>query len=527
MNAVYVLIILFCLFLSLASIAGLLLNASFTRAQRSRFPWLRVLDGRQIMLTAAAVVFLLLGWAAYGLKEALLVRQSFRTVPGPGTSQVVQATEIGIELEFKDAAAHKENAARESFNTGQTNFAAGRYRQAAEDYQRSIEALPTLSATLNRGLSLRYLPDYPAAERALRLGVRLALEQHHDRFEAHFRLYLSSVLNGQARYREAHIFVAKALEIYERLGDNFGQANSHLNLGVVAQARGSYSEANYEWRKSFDAFSKAGNQLGQANVSNNLAGLYLRRLELVAAASGFTRAFKLYDGVNNRTGTARSLGGLALVRINQGRLTEALVLSNRSLDIASRQDDKEQRARSLSLIGLARDEQGLFKEAMETELVALQVAHDIGASEEEAYADILLASALSGLGRPRDAYEHARIAVDIYKRGGDSPMLSAALDQLGDCYLSGHRLADALDAFQKALAIADANRDSHGLLFEQALASGGLGMTEAALGHRERALQFLRPAHDALSHAGVKNEVSRRFEILITRLQSERRESRK
>ena len=53
------------------------------------------------------------------------------------------------------------------------------------------------------------------------------------------------------------------------------------------------------------------------------------------------------------------------------------------------------------------------------------------------------------------------------------------------------------------------------------------GMTEAELGHSERALKFLLLAHDVYSRAGIKVEVSRETEQAITRLQMERHESRK
>ncbi|HEV7574295.1 MAG TPA: tetratricopeptide repeat protein [Thermoanaerobaculia bacterium] len=521
MTALYVLIGLNYFFLLMGAVAALLLTASFSRKQRIQYPALRLLDGRQLSLTIAAILFFALGYVVYGLKEAVLLRRSFEIVPGPGTSQTVQATGTSIDLELTERAAHQANEARESFNTGQGHFKAGRYREAADDYQRSVDALPTLSAVLNHALSLRYLPDYRAAERALRIGSRLASEQHRERFEAHFSLYLSSVLIGQAKYSEADIVVTKALKIYERLDDDFGKANSHLNMGIIAQSRGAFATANAEWKKAFGDFQRADNNLGQANAIHNLGGLCLLRMQFAAAAVAFDRAIKLYQVIDNRTGVARASNGLALVFINQGRLTEALTLCRHSFDIAV--TDKEMRSRALSLIGIVRDEQGKFEESKQAGLAALQLARDIGASDEEAFAEIELSSAFSDLGRARDAYDHAMRAIDIYTQGNDLPSLSIAFCNVGINYFYGNQLSNAADAFHKALAIADPN----GFLFAQSIASAGLGMTEAALGHRERALQLLIPAHRSFLRAGVNIEFSRRVERSIARLLSKGTDSRK
>jgi hypothetical protein len=516
MTVLYVLIALNYLFLLLGAVTALLLTASFSRPQREQFPVLRRLDGRKLGLTIAAIAFLALGYAAYGIKEAVLVRLSFRVVPGPGTSQVIQAT--GIELEFMEAAAHQANAARESFTAGQVHFAAGRYREAADYYQRSIAALPTLSAVLNRGLSLRYLSDYPAAEVVLRTGLRLASQQHRELFEAHFRLYLSSVLIGQGKYSEAEPVVAEALRIYERIGDDIGQANAHLNLGNILSSRGGYAEGVNEWRKALKAFSQGGNILGQANVTNNLAGVHLGRLELADSALAYSAALAFYERIDNQTGIVRASDGLASVYLTQGRLTEALTLLRRGLDRAVREGDKERRCVELLTIGAVRDEQGKWDDAIAAELIALQLAREMRFASAEGSAHIVLASSYRHLGRLSDAHDHATRAIEIYRRTGESGPLSFVLSESGAGYLAEHRFAEAADAFHNALAIADSN----GLLGERAVALAGLGMTEAALGHSELALQFLLPAHQTFSRAGVKLEPARETEQLITRLQRER-----
>src|SRR2546423_2909217 len=153
--------------LLIAAICLLLLTVSFTRRQRRRFPFLRKLDGKQIHLFFAVVIFSGLGYGAYIYKETVSTELSFELSYGPGFSQAEKATPNAIDIELRQSAAERIEEARDYFNSGERNFQNKKYREAADNYNQSLTITPTLSAYLNLALSLRYLSKNKEAETVL------------------------------------------------------------------------------------------------------------------------------------------------------------------------------------------------------------------------------------------------------------------------------------------------------------------------------------------------------------------------
>lgn len=161
-----------CLFLFAAAICMLLLSVRFTQGQRQKFPWLRKLDGKQILLGRATVIFLILGYTTSVYKDVLTANLSFELSRGPDVSQVEKATPSGFELEIKQITDERAEEATDFFRVAERYFKSKQYQEAATNYQKSIDAVPTLSAYLNLGVTLRYISDYPSAEPVLLKGLQ-------------------------------------------------------------------------------------------------------------------------------------------------------------------------------------------------------------------------------------------------------------------------------------------------------------------------------------------------------------------
>jgi tetratricopeptide (TPR) repeat protein len=92
----------------------------------------------------------------------------------PHGESVQKATLTGFERELKEAAAEKESEARDYFKAAERDFAAQRYRDAASNYQKSIDVLPTISGYLNLGITLRHIADFQRTAAAFRSGLQEA-----------------------------------------------------------------------------------------------------------------------------------------------------------------------------------------------------------------------------------------------------------------------------------------------------------------------------------------------------------------
>ncbi len=93
------------LFGFLAAISVLLFGASFSRRQRQRFPLLKKLDGKQVHLFVAAVVFLALNFAGSAWKDFLTTQASLEHSQGPGGEVIQKATPEGFEKELEEGSA--------------------------------------------------------------------------------------------------------------------------------------------------------------------------------------------------------------------------------------------------------------------------------------------------------------------------------------------------------------------------------------------------------------------------------------
>jgi tetratricopeptide (TPR) repeat protein len=85
---------------------------------------------------------------------------------------------------------------------------------------------------------------------------------HHD---------LGDLAQRRGDYPAAEAFYGRALEIFERLGDQYSMAGSYHELGTLAQRRSDYSAAETLYRQALDTFERLGNQDGMATVYSSLA----------------------------------------------------------------------------------------------------------------------------------------------------------------------------------------------------------------------------------------------------------------
>jgi tetratricopeptide (TPR) repeat protein len=76
----------------------------------------------------------------------------------------------------------------------------------------------------------------------------------------------------------------RALDIFERLGNQAGMAASYHNLGRLAQDRGDYDEAARQYQRALDINERLGNQAGMATSYSQLGILEMEHGGSIAAA---------------------------------------------------------------------------------------------------------------------------------------------------------------------------------------------------------------------------------------------------
>ena len=94
-------------------------------------------------------------------------------------------------------------AAAAAFVAAQEQAQAYRYRSAAEEYRRSLQAYATLSAYLNAGLAALNLAELTGAENHFRTGLQLIEERGGHDFVPAFQIGLGVAYRAQGRVDQA------------------------------------------------------------------------------------------------------------------------------------------------------------------------------------------------------------------------------------------------------------------------------------------------------------------------------------
>jgi tetratricopeptide (TPR) repeat protein len=249
--------------------------------------------------------------------------------------QVVQkATPAGFERELQDAATQNISAAKMYFEVAEHDFRARRYRDAVNNYQKSLDLLPTMAAYLNLGTSLLSLPDIQAAENAFLRGEQIASTRQDKGFQQAFLANLGLVYEIQGKLAQAFASLQAALELAKQIGNLSMQANVLGYLSLAYMMQGKSAEALIPAREAMELAKQAGDQHIQAHALACLGFTYVLQGKLAEAFKAFQDAHVLATRLSDLPTQSSMLFALGLVYRHQGNLGEALTTFRAALKLA-------------------------------------------------------------------------------------------------------------------------------------------------------------------------------------------------
>jgi len=376
-----VLIILTALFGFLATVCVLVLSLGFPQYVLDIFPILeKFATTNKPYFFVATLVSLACAYGATALREYLSEKEkpALEIVIGPHGEQVQEATLSGFDKEVEDAAEEMKRNAKNYFNAGKADSTQHRYKDAAANYQKSIDALPTMSAYLNLGTSLLYISDFPGAEDAWISGLQIALKKQMKEFEGSFLGNIGLAYAEQGKLEEAVNALQESLEIYQQLGNQLGQASALGNIGAVHIQRGKWEEVMNPLQEALEIYQQNGNPLGQANVLGNIGIFYRIDEKPEEALKCHQEALELHKQIGNPLGQANALSNIGNIYTDQRKLEEALNYQKEALEIHRQIDDQLGQANDLSNIGNVYFHQDEPEEALKCHRDALEIHKQIG-----------------------------------------------------------------------------------------------------------------------------------------------------
>lgn len=404
----YLLIVLTYVFAFLGTIAGLLLGDKVYKK--------KIKENKRLL--TITIIFLAISYGANIVKDILDEKTTFESSLGPHGEIAQKATPTDFEIELNEAAYERKKEAEDYFKAAEYDFEAWRYMDAARNYQKSVDIIPTMSGYLNLGLSLLYISDIQQAKDAFVSGLKIAKNKRTQNkrdliFEGTFIGNIGLIYINQGNLEDALKYSKQALEIYNITDNPKGQANALISIGSIYVEQGKLNEAQASYSKAL----KINKQIEDPEI---------------------------YISILLNTG---------VFYIKQGKPDEALELYNEALKINEQIGDPEIQANAILNIGIINDYQGNLEEALNYSRSALEIYNKTNNKIGQANALLFIGSVYNNQRKPEDSLNYSRTALDIYNKTGYLIGEAKALSIIGVVYANQGKKQSAFEALNQARAI--------------------------------------------------------------------------
>jgi tetratricopeptide (TPR) repeat protein len=242
---------------------------------------------------------------------------------------------------------------------------------------------------------------------------------------------LGNIAQAQGDYPEARRLYSEALSIFEQLGDQTGRATVQQNLGNIAQAQGDYPEARRLYSEVLSIFEQLGDQTGRATVQQNLGNIAQAQGDYPEARRLYSEALSIFEQLGDQTGRATVQQNLGNIAQAQGDYPEARRLYSEALSIFERLGDQTGRASTLHQLGNIAQAQGDYLEAQRLYGESLAIKERSGNQGGRASTLHQLGIIAQAQGDYPEARRLYSEALSIFERLGDQTGRASTLHQLG------------------------------------------------------------------------------------------------
>jgi SagB-type dehydrogenase family enzyme len=426
---------------------------------------------------------------------------------------------------------------------GRCIFMNGAIREAAGYFQRALEVTEALAPTsgvkalqgvLESGLgdTMLAIGDLSRARKAYEAAVAIATSLGDQRAQGIDLDHLGVVALRHGRLAEAQQFHQAALKLFEASGEALPQGVCRHHLGCVSEAAGRREEAEAHYREAARLREACCDWSGAAQTLGRLAALSARSGRPDAAETSYRNAVEIAARTRNAIHFRRHAMELARFLNDQlGREGEAMEVAEQALATLTLETyapdvwamygtlaDISDNAAALAEDDAAR---AAHEEQAETCRHIEQYGPRLHATlaalaPEPGYARALIMGRLGRCfligGRPALAAAFISAALGLAGQlaaGDDVTTLQRALESdLGEALLAAGRPQEARQAYERALALAEAQEDrrAHAASLERLLALGDAVPEETRPRYRA-ALEKLRESPQAERAVTVHEEV--------------------
>ncbi|MDQ3270251.1 MAG: tetratricopeptide repeat protein, partial [Pseudomonadota bacterium] len=280
---------------------------------------------------------------------------------------------------------------------------------------------------------------------------------------AWFELGKFVLLSGDAQ-RAVDDYLVRALVLYKRSRDLFGEAETVNALGIGYGRLGQTADAAEQYRKAVELRRALGNRRGVATSLRNLANVLALTGQFDEAAGYLEQARTLQAELGDREGLAATDNEMGLLAEERGDYPAALAHFRRALQGWRQAGDAHGSAEALNNIGFAHFQLGAFDDAEVYWKQAAEAYQKLGSRTGE----IRTGQNLGLLAIARGQWNDARRLLDASLASAQQQQMpeEAAVSHrnLADMELLQGRIDAALRHLDKAEALFVERQDQRGIL---------------------------------------------------------------
>ena len=265
----------------------------------------------------------------------------------PTGSRYQRATDEALEDELRAAADEKIASARSYFQAGQRDHKAAEYRDAATNYRKSVDELPTMAGLLNLGVALLNISEFDAAVDALAQGARMARESNSSVYIGAFNFNLGTAYADQGNLDSA----LEAFKTSLTHTKNPGKALLGSYIGRVHLERGEIEQATEQMRAAVDLAERENKKGVLADVLANWGRLRSHQGDYQGALKALQRARTIAGEVGSAIGEAHALESMGIVYSTIGNYDQAEQNHKRSIELYTASGSLAGQANALSNLG--------------------------------------------------------------------------------------------------------------------------------------------------------------------------------
>jgi DNA-binding SARP family transcriptional activator/tetratricopeptide (TPR) repeat protein len=256
---------------------------------------------------------------------------------------------------------------------------------------------------------------FEAEHRVLLAEVARAASNGFDTHTWQLPLTMTTFLDRRGYWHDYAAVQHTALAAAERLGDRYGQAAAHNNLGYASIQFGSYEDARAHLEQSLTLYRQLGDHTGQGRALSGISFMYERQGRYREALEYGSEALALYRSADHRIWQAITLNNIGWYYALLGEYQQSLTFCEQALALHQELSERHGEAAAWDSAGYARHHLGQHAEAIACYQRALDLFREAGDRFYEAEILIHIGDAHDADGKPllaRDAWQRALTILD-------------------------------------------------------------------------------------------------------------------